>query len=666
MQIKKLFTIDDFAVAFVSALGYGFGETVARALGWPEPACIVACFALGITLEALIGRIVFSKAVQRNPVNRVLIYVLVVLAFLTGQYIAVSYMGASLIEYAAEEFAYVVGLPIVGFILNLFIRNYHIRKIRKLYGDGSEGYVFDVAEEDIEELNRKNQPVLGEYDAECAVKTRTGIYVGDKQKKIIAYRGIPYAKPPVGELRWKAPEPLPASEDVFEAKYFGASAIQVDHKGVILKHHRQSEDCLTLNICVGAERTKTKKPVLVLFHHGDYSYGGSADPLLDGDNYITGHPDVIFVSFNFRLGIFGFIDFSEVPGGENYPDALNLGLLDQIEALKWIRENIAAFGGDPEKITVMGFEDGATSITLLAVCEKAKGLFQKAFIFVGSPVSAYDTPETSRALAEELLKETHTTSMEELLQLETETLKDAAGKLWKYLCAPTCDGKLIRANPYKACQEGAASGIEFIIGIPCCERMVFRSFIGDRNYEKLISAGVIDMQSCLGDTVFDAVQEYVKRQNASSGEFEVKAKLFELWLAVSAFLFGVKLAEGGNKVNLMYWNRTPLIDKLGSGTVDAEAELLGNGEALRMYGNVMDKNMSETLQTFLYKFAEGNALKLYHNEIYGVGDFEWKPFPMALIVSDNEFKCDRIEGRITEIKELLKYLADLLGAHLNL
>ncbi len=656
MQMKKLFTIDDFAVAFISALGYGFGETVARLLGWPGPACIVACFAVGIAVEELISKIIFSKPVQRKTINRVLIYVIVLLVFLTGQYIAVSCMGVSMVDYVVEEFAYVVGLPIVGLILNLFIRSYHIRKIRKLYGDGSEGYVFDVAEEDIEELNRKNQPVLGEYDADCAVKTRTGIYVGDKQKKIISYRGIPYAKPPIGELRWKAPEPLPSSEDVFEAIYFGASAIQVDHKGVILQLHRQSEDCLTLNIITGAERTETKKPVLVLFHHGDYSYGGSADPLLDGDNFITEHPDIIFVSFNYRLGIFGFIDFSEVTGGENFPDAPNLGLLDQIEALKWIRENIAAFGGDPENITVMGFEDGASSITLLAVSERAKGLFQKAFVFVGSPVSAYDTPETSRALAGDLLRETHTTSMEELLQLNTETLKEAAGKLWKYFCAPTCDGKLISVNPYKACQEGAASGIEFIIGIPCCEKMVFRSFIGDRNYEKLVYSGITDIQNSVDDTVFDAVQEYINKQTASSSEFEVKAKLFEQWLAVSAYRFAVNLSEAGNKVHLMYWDRTPLIDKLGSGTVDAEAEMLGNGEALRMYGNVMDKNMSETLQTFLYKYVKGNALKLYRNEIYGVSDFEWRAFPKALIVSDDELECDRIEDRVTEVKELQVYM----------
>ena len=218
--------------------------------------------------------------------------------------------------------------------------------------------------------------------------------------------------------------------------------------GSIIRYHRQSEDCLTLNIASGTEETEEKKPVLVLFHHGGFTYGGSVDPLLFGDDFADAHQDVVIVSFNYRLGILGFIDFSEVPGGEACPNALNLGLLDQIAALKWIRENIAAFGGDPERITVLGFESGATCICLLAASEQAKGLFQRAFVFNGSPDSAYETPEASRALAKALLKETSTSTMAELLRLDTETLKDAAQKLWMNMCAPTCDGKLIPKQVY--------------------------------------------------------------------------------------------------------------------------------------------------------------------------------------------------------------------------
>lgn len=164
-----------------------------------------------------------------------------------------------MMEYVHEEFIYVIIIPVFGFIVNILIRFYRIWKIKRLYGDGSEGYVFNFKKRDIEELNKQNHPILGSYDANLAVKTRTGIYVGEKYKDTISYLGIPYAQPPVGSMRWKAPNPLPPSENVYEAKHLGASAIQVELKGAILKNHRQSEDCLYLNICVGIEKDEKRK-----------------------------------------------------------------------------------------------------------------------------------------------------------------------------------------------------------------------------------------------------------------------------------------------------------------------------------------------------------------------------------------------------------------------
>ena len=654
--MKKLFTIDDFMIAFIAALGYGFGETISRLSGWSELACGVASFVLGLTLEEIVSNIAFSKAVQKNPKKRFLIYATIFLIFLVAHTISVVWMGVSMLDYLSEEFVYVVALPVLGFAVNLFIRGFRIRKIRKLYGDGSKGYVFNLKDKDLEEINKQNQPILGEYDADLAVKTRTGVYVGEKYKKTISYLGIPFAKPPVDELRWKAPEPLPSSDAVFEARYFGASAIQVEHKGSILKHHRQSEDCLTLNIAVGEQKTKHKKPVLVLFHHGDFTYGGSADPLLYGANFVEAHPDTVFVSFNYRLGIFGFIDFSKVPGGQTYRDAPNLGLLDQIAALTWIKENIAAFGGDPDQISVIGFDCGATSILLLAASGRAKGLFERAFVFNGSPVTAYDSPEGARALAEGLLQETQTSTMEDLLQLETDSLKAAAQRLWKNMCAPTCDGTLIPTDVYQTYQDGAASDIDFVIGVPSNEMQVFRASIGEQNFETLMNAAVDDMQLCLDDSVAAAVQAYIQTQTEVSTALEAKSKLIEQWNALCIYRVAVKLTAGGNRVHLLYWDEETLIENLGSGTIDAAATLLGNKDALQMYGSVMNKDLSETLQSLLQKFITQKALQLYSNEIKGVDAFLWKPFPQALIVSDGEMQCDTIGERITEIEELLNYI----------
>ena len=656
--MKKLFTVDDFAVAFVAALGYGYGETISRLLGWPPFACGLASFVLGIVLELIINKIAFSEKVQKSPKNRILTYLLFCLVFLIGHTVSFLSAGVSMVNYLTDYFAYIIILPILGFVVNLLIRAYQIRKIRSLYGDGSEGFVFDVNKEDIEEINRQNQPVPGEYDADYAVKTRTGIFVGEQEGKVVSWFGIPYAKPPVGERRWKAPEPLPASDAVFEAKHFGASAIQVEHKGSIVKLHRQSEDCLTLNICTGDRKSETGKPVIVVFHHGDFTCGGSADPLLYGGELISEYPDIVFVSFNYRLGIFGFIDFSEVPGGEAYPDAINLGLLDQIAALEWIRENISAFGGDPGRITLLGFDAGATSICLLTVCERAKGLFRKAFVFNGSPSSAYDTPEKARALAGDLLKETQTATMEELLQLSTESLKDAAQKLWRDMCAPTCDGTLIPADVYQAWRNGEASDIGVIIGIPGHEMQVFRSFVGNRNYIDGIIATMTDIQKqdSMDDSTAKAVQAYIDAQMVSSSELEAKSKLVEQWLALCIYRNAVKLSAGGNHVHLMYWDEKPLIENLGSGSVDVAAALLGNGEALQMYGSVMNADLSATLQSLLIKFVHGDTLQLYPNEIKGIDAVNWNAYPLALIVSDGKLVCDTIENRLTEVRDLFDYI----------
>ena len=630
--MKKLFTIDDFMVAFVSALGYGLGTEIPRLLGVSTWLSSLIGMGAGMLLEGLISKLVFSKAVQKKASHKAAVFAGILLVFLLGQAFLSRWSDVSLFTYVKEEHASVILMPILGFAVSMLLRWYQTRKIRKKYGDGSKGFVYDVKQEELDEVNRENRPLSGEYDAACAVRTRTGVYVGTKEKKVTFFSGIPYAKPPVGERRWKAPEPLDETDTVFEAKYPGASAVQVEFEGSILKHHRQSEDCLTLNICSGSKENGEKKPR-------------------------KKNPDILLVSFNYRLGLFGFIDFSEVPGGEAYPDALNLGLLDQIAALKWIRENIAAFDGDPNQITLIGFEAGASSISLLAACKEARGLFRRAFVFSGSPDAAYLTPDASRALAKKLLELTKTATMQELCRLPTDRLKAAAQELWLNMAAPTCDGKLIPADVYAAYENGAAAGIEFIIGIPSNERSVYKSVIGRENYEKLVSAGVDGILNALDDKAAEAVSAYIRQQAADMPRLEATAKLFEQWNAMCLYRSAQKLSAGGSKVHLMCWNGKPLIDNLGSGTVDVASALFGNSEAAQMYGNVVDKDLSEILQRFLVKFIRGESLRLYHNEIRGIDAIDWKKYPEALIITNDEIHCEPIDKKLNELGALQDFIS---------
>ena len=237
--------------------------------------------------------------------------------------------------------------------------------------------------------------------------------------------------------------------------------------------------------------------------------------------------------------------------------------------------------------------------------------------------------------------------MEELLQLETEVLKDAAQRLWQHMCAPTCDGKLTPADVYHACRDGGVSGIEFIIGFSGNEMQTFRSFAGDQKYENFISAALTDMQNSVDVSAAGAVQEYIEAQKISSGEPEAKTKIVEQWLARCIYRSAVKLEEGGNQVHLMYWDEEPLIENLGSGTVDAAASLLGNGEALQMYGGVMNEDLSGILQSLLQKYISGNALQLYPNEIKGIDALDWEAFPRMLVIAN---------GKIVTIHAICSFL----------
>jgi para-nitrobenzyl esterase len=261
-------------------------------------------------------------------------------------------------------------------------------------------------------------------------------------------------------------------------------------------------------------------------------------------------------------------------------------------------------------------------------------------------------------LAGDLLKETQTATMEELLQLSTESLKDAAQKLWRDMCAPTCDGTLIPADVYQAWRNGEASDIGVIIGIPGHEMQVFRSFVGNRNYIDGIIATMTDIQKqdSMDDSTAKAVQAYIDAQTVSSSELEAKSKLVEQWLALCIYRNAVKLSAGGNHVHLMYWDEKPLIENLGSGSVDVAAALLGNGEALQMYGSVMNADLSATLQSLLIKFVHGDTLQLYPNEIKGIDAVNWNAYPLALIVSDGKLVCDTIENRLTEVRDLFDYI----------
>jgi len=212
---------------------------------------------------------------------------------------------------------------------------------------------------------------------------------GTDNGEVRTFLGVPFAAPPVGDLRWRPPQAVVPWSGVKAATAFSPACRQT----VTWISHPQSEDCLYLNIW--APEKAEKLPVIVWIHGGGYFGGTGAQPLYDGARLTR--RGVIVVTLNYRLGIFGFLATPELSADSPDHASGNQGIEDQIAALKWVKGNIAAFGGDPERVTIMGESAGANSVAVLVASPLAKGLFQRAIAESGNYSVPLDAGETARA-----------------------------------------------------------------------------------------------------------------------------------------------------------------------------------------------------------------------------------------------------------------------------
>ena len=265
--------------------------------------------------------------------------------------------------------------------------------------ESTEKSILDAGVDVIEEQHEENKRITDDnYDKSLAVRCVNGTFVGQKTDNVITYKGIPFVgQQPVGEYRWKAPVDVIPDDGVYEAYYNAKSACQSKELSTY-----QGEDCLYLNVWKADEASEEKKPVMVYIHGGAYTIGGTGVDLFDCTNFVKENPDVIVVTLAYRLGIMGFLHLSHLPDGKDYPDAQNLGLMDQIMALKWVHENIAGFGGDPDNVTIWGESAGAGSCTLLPLVEGSHEYFKKVIAQSGAP-SQTRSEEESIACTNEVM-----------------------------------------------------------------------------------------------------------------------------------------------------------------------------------------------------------------------------------------------------------------------
>ena len=229
------------------------------------------------------------------------------------------------------------------------------------------------------------------------VKTDKGAVEGTAAASgIRAFKGIPYAAPPVGALRWKAPQPAAAWTGVRKADAFGARCPQVKVWDDMVFRDEMSEDCLYLNVWTPADAKKL--PVMVWIHGGGFVAGSASEPRQDGER-LAGK-GVVVVSLNYRLGVFGFLAHPELTKESPRHASGNYGMLDQVAALQWVKANIAAFGGDPGNVTIFGESAGSFAVSALMASPAAKGLFHRAIGESGAFFTAGDQTLAPRPLAE--------------------------------------------------------------------------------------------------------------------------------------------------------------------------------------------------------------------------------------------------------------------------
>lgn len=313
----------------------------------------------------------------------------------------------------------------------------------------------------------------------CAepVKIESGLIQGTVEGGLSVYRGIPYAAPPVGDSRWRAPRPAPKWSGIRAADQFGRACIQSNP--AIAKLPAPSEDCLHLNIWTPAKRAGQRLPVMVWIHGGGFVAGATAEQLYHGEHLAK--KGVVMVSFNYRLGALGFLAHPGLSAENDRHVSGNYGLLDMIAALRWVQRNISAFGGDPGRVTIFGESAGGIAVSMLCASPLAKGLFHGAISQSGGsfgPIRSGGGPgENVQSLAdaeragETWARKAGADSVAAMRRLPADKLltpSPSGGVAW-----PVMDGWVIPDDQYKLYQAGRYNDTPILAGYNSDEGATF-------------------------------------------------------------------------------------------------------------------------------------------------------------------------------------------------
>lgn len=326
----------------------------------------------------------------------------------------------------------------------------------------------------------------GQQAAPVRVTALQGVVEGERIKGVSAFRGLPYAAPPTGAKRFRAPQPAPGWAGVRAALDFGPACPQLIDADLTENNNAvMAEDCLSLNVWTPRADGR-KRPVMVWIHGGAYVVGSTRNTYYDGAP-LAARGDVVVVTINYRLGAWGFLALGAY--GAEFAESANVGLLDQVAALKWVRDNIAAFGGDPTNVTIFGESAGASSVGALLAAPAADGLFAKAILQSGTPTTlTAQAAGRSARLAGQFLKLAGAESPVQLTARPMEDLLDAQQRLFAEhselgTFGPVIDGVTLKETPFTVVAEGRGHRVPVLIGMTR-EEMRYFSTVEDLGLER--------------------------------------------------------------------------------------------------------------------------------------------------------------------------------------
>ena len=283
---------------------------------------------------------------------------------------------------------------------------------------------------------------------------------------IQTYFGIPYAKPPVGDLRWKAPQPLERWEGVKETKAFGPRAMQANVFGDMrFRSDGLSEDCLYLNVWTPAKRNTTGLPVLVYFYGGGFVAGDGSEPRYDGESMAK--KGMVAITVNYRLNIFGFFAHPELSAEAPYKASGNYGLLDQAAALQWVQNNIAAFGGDPNKVTIAGESAGSISVSAQMASPLSKDLIAGAIGESGASIHPTLAPiplKEAEEIGAKFAKDAGYPSLKELRSLSTREVYEIYNESRRFGFPMVIDGYFLPKTLPEIFKAGEQAQVPLLLG----------------------------------------------------------------------------------------------------------------------------------------------------------------------------------------------------------